>query len=64
MIDSLVPGFLNKIDDLVFVQAPHDHTVHLTMLVTRRILSFEKLLWTNLNKVQAKIIVWTAKKSP
>ena len=46
VIDSLVPGFLNKIDDLVFVQAPHDHTVHLAMLVTRRILSFEKLLWT------------------
>ena len=48
VIDSLVPGFLNKIDDLVFVQAPHDHTVHLATLVTRRILScrFEKLLWT------------------
>ena len=48
VIDSLVPGFLNKIDDLVFVQAPHDHTVHLDRLVTRRILScrFEKLLWT------------------
>ena len=31
MIDLLVPGFLNKIDYLVFVQAAHDHTVHLAV---------------------------------
>ena len=56
VIDSLVPGFLNKIDDLVFVQAPHDHTVHLATLVTRRILSFEKLLWTKKAKYKYKLL--------
>ena len=29
VIDSLVPGFLDKIDYLVFVQTAHDDTVHL-----------------------------------
>ena len=33
LMDSLVPGFLDKVDNLVLVQTSHNHTVHLVATI-------------------------------